>query len=66
MLEKTGAAIYVYCTDFIINLANMLGLSYYEVNALIFCFAYPVLIILLIVLYFFQKRRWKKLNKASH
>ena len=61
MLEKIGTATYIYCTDFIINLANILGLSYYEINTLIFCFIYPVLTLLLVIFYFYQKKRLKKL-----
>ncbi|MCR9100014.1 MAG: hypothetical protein NXI25_08695 [bacterium] len=33
---------YVYCTDFIINVANGTGLSYFEVNALLFVLVWPV------------------------
>jgi len=51
--------LYKYCTDFIINLANLLDLSYYEINALIFCFLYPVLLMVLGVAFFIQKRRLK-------
>ncbi len=43
--------IYVYCTDFLINISNISGLSYYETNALIFCFIYPFLCILLPLIY---------------
>ncbi|MEM9928287.1 MAG: hypothetical protein AAF840_00580 [Bacteroidota bacterium] len=54
--------LYVYCTDFIINLANLLGWSYYEVNVLIFCFGYPVLLGGAIMLYTVQRRRWNRLK----
>ena len=57
-LEKE---IYVYCTDFIINLANILNLSYYEINAIIFCFLYPTLIFVLTLTYLIQKIRLKKI-----
>ena len=59
-LEKE---IYVYCTDFIINLANILNLSYYEINAIIFCFLYPTLIFVLTLIYLIQKVRLKKIIK---
>ncbi len=36
-LVKWMVEVYVYCTDFIINLANLTHTSYYEVNAFIFC-----------------------------
>jgi hypothetical protein len=49
--------IYVYCTDCVINLANMTGLSYYEINFLLFCFLYPILFIATPLLYIVQKHR---------
>jgi hypothetical protein len=60
-MDKLIGEIYVYCTDFIINLANILNLSYYEINAIIFCFLYPLLLVGLIAIYIFQKRRLNKL-----
>lgn len=44
-----GAWIYGYCTDFVINTANMLGLSYYEVNAGLFVFLWPMLTVGLVL-----------------
>ncbi len=41
-------SIYTYCTDFVINLANILDLSYYEINAWIFCIIWPIVTILLV------------------
>lgn len=49
--------LYVYCTDFIINLANVTDLSYYEVNAVVFCLLYPILLFLLPFLYLVQRFR---------
>ncbi len=56
--------IYVYCTDFIINLANILDVSYYEINAILFCFLYPLILIGLIGVYIIQKRRLNKLKMS--
>ena len=56
--------LYAYCTDFIINLANITGLSYYEVNFIIFIVIYPLLLIMSPTIYFIQKLRLKKLNKS--
>ena len=56
-MDKLIGEIYVYCTDFIINLANIFNLSYYEINSIIFCFLYPLLLVGLIAIYLFQKRR---------
>ena len=56
--------LYVYCTDFIINLANILGLSYYEVNILIFCLGYPLVIMGLLLVYFVQTWRLVRIKKS--
>lgn len=52
--------LYAYCTDFIINLANITGLSYYEVNFVIFIIIYPLLLIISPAIYLVQKSRLKK------
>ena len=49
-LEHLAGLIYAYCTDFVINLANLLDLSYYDLNALIFCVIWPLVTVLLIVM----------------
>ena len=41
-------SIYVYCTDFSVNLSNILNLSYYEINVLVFCILWPIITIVLI------------------
>ena len=61
MLNKIGSYIYAYCTDFIINLANITGLSYFEINTLLFCFIYPFLTLALLTIFLFQKKRLRKL-----
>ncbi len=61
-MEQLGIELYAYCTDFIINLANILNLSYYEVNAIVFCFLYPLLLIGLTLLFFVQRRRLRTLK----
>lgn len=43
--------LYGYGTDFTINLANLLGLSYYEINAIIFCIAWPIITTVFIACY---------------
>lgn len=55
--------IYTYCTDFTINIANILNLSYYEVNFILFCVLYPLMIFSVLSLYIIQKIRLKKLKK---
>jgi hypothetical protein len=46
--------VYIYCTDFTINLANLFDSTYEDINALIFCLGFPILIVFLILLLIFQ------------
>ena len=55
--------LYAYCTDFIINIANITGLSSYEVNFVIFIIIYPLLLLMSPTIYVIQKLRLKKLIK---
>ncbi|PIE85950.1 MAG: hypothetical protein CSA05_03005 [Bacteroidia bacterium] len=57
---ELGKFIYAYCTDFIINLANIFGLSYYEINFIVFCVLYPILLIASVGFYFTQKIRIRR------
>jgi hypothetical protein len=61
-----GKFIYAYCTDFIINLANILNLSYYEINFVIFCVLYPILIIGSIGFYLIQRLRFKSIKEHNN
>lgn len=47
ILMHYGLEVYAYCTDFVITCANLLHLSYYEINALLFCIIWPALTIAL-------------------
>ena len=62
-IVKFGMNLYSYCTDFVINLANILDLSYYEINFIVFCILYPLLLISSFGFYIMQKVR---LNKYSY
>lgn len=55
--------LYNYCTDYVINVANFTNTSYYEVNAFLFCFLYPFVLVTIFILYFIQKRRLNKMLK---
>lgn len=57
--------LYAYCTDFIINLANITGLSYYEVNFVIFIIIYPLLLIITPTLYVIQKLRLRTIKSST-
>jgi len=54
---QLGLWLYGYCTDFVINLANLTGTSYYEVNAFIFCFLWPLLTLVLILWWIYLRVR---------
>ena len=56
-------SVYAYCTDLTINLANLLNLSYYEINFVLFCLLYPTLIVSSVLLYTIQKIRLKRIKK---
>ncbi|WP_139856328.1 hypothetical protein [Aequorivita sinensis] len=58
-----GGVIYAYCTDFTINLANLTGTSYYEINFFFFCVLFPFLIIVLPVIAVILKFRLRSLKK---
>jgi len=59
MISKLDA-IYIYCTDFIINVANIINLSYYEVNLLLFGFIYPLSLLTLTISFFILRKRIKE------
>lgn len=65
-LVKIMVEIYVYCTNFIINLANLTGTSYYEVNAFIFCFLWVIITFILITFLVIQLIRLKKVRKIFY
>ena len=52
--------IYIYLTDFTINLANLLGISYEDINALIFCVGFPLIFIFLLATLICQKIVFRK------
>jgi hypothetical protein len=50
-------SLYAYCVDFLLNLADLTGLSYYEINFFIFCLSYPLLTCVLLVIYWRRRRK---------
>ena len=58
--------LYTYCTDFIINLANISGLSYYEVNFAIFIVLYPLLLFIAPLVFLIQKLRLSQSKKRTN
>lgn len=61
-IEFLGSMIYVYCTDFVINLGNLFNLSYYEINAIIFCVIWPLFTLTLILLNIYKLIVFKKIR----
>ena len=55
--------IYVYLTDFTITMANMLGITYEDFNALIFCVLWPAVTLFLTVMLFWQRRKLRNHSK---
>ena len=47
-MEKLTNNLYWYCTDFCINAANLLGITYVEFNFLLFIVIFPSLILVLL------------------
>jgi hypothetical protein len=47
-MEKPIANLYWYCTDFCINAANLLGITYVEFNFLLFIVIFPSVVLILI------------------
>ncbi|WP_430933613.1 hypothetical protein [Saccharicrinis sp. 156] len=64
-IETIIRFVYSYCTDFVINLANIFNLSYYEINFLLFCVLYPLLLIVAVGMYIVQRSRLKKLKEIN-
>lgn len=63
---ETLIFIFNYCTDFLINLSNLFHSSYYEINALIFCIVWPLVTVILFLLYILQLSKLKKLRQKSN
>ncbi|MGK0366341.1 MAG: hypothetical protein ACI85O_003414 [Saprospiraceae bacterium] len=49
LFEKYGGELYWYCTDFCINAANLLGISYVEFNFILFLIIFPLVTIIMIL-----------------
>jgi hypothetical protein len=62
-VQQLGIEAYAYCTDFTINLANLTGTSYYEVNFFFFCVLYPLLLLGLPLIAILLKLKLNKLKR---
>jgi flagellar biogenesis protein FliO len=64
-IKQLVLEVYVYCTDFIINVANLTNTSYYEVNAFLFCFVWVIITVILLIIYVVQWIRFNRLKRLS-
>ena len=55
--------IFYLCVDFLAWLAKVTGTTYELVNIVIFIIGYPLFVILLLFMIYWQNKRIKKLNK---
>ncbi len=62
IITQLMSKLYVYCTDFTINLANLTGTSYYEVNFFFFCVLFPFLLVALPAIAIFLKLKVKRMK----
>ena len=58
-------SVFAYCTNFILNLTELLSVSYYEVNAILFVILWPVLTIALVILNTFQRVKLNRLMRQK-
>jgi len=54
--------VFYKCVDFLYYLANLLSMSYEEINVWIFCIIGPIVFLGLLFLVFFQRREIKYLK----
>jgi hypothetical protein len=64
IIENLGGQLYVYCTDFIINMSNLVGISYYEFNFIVFCIVYPFLLLFLGIRFLYLNYSLYKFKKS--
>ena len=55
--------IFYLCVDILIRLAKITGTSYEFINILIFIIGYPLFVIVLITIIYWQYKKIRKLNK---
>jgi hypothetical protein len=60
MVDRT----FQLCVDFLVGLAKLTGISYQEINVLIFCVVWPVFTLGLILLCAYQSGKIKGLKAA--
>jgi len=61
ILQANSTSIYDYLTEFILTLSHWSGLTYYDVNALLFIIMMPLLSVVLPGVSVFGKNRFQKI-----
>lgn len=64
-LIDLGKWVFMYCTDFVINAANLTNTSYYEVNAFLFVFLWPAVTIGLFGYYLYLRLHLHRKKKTA-
>ena len=57
--------LYWFCTDFCVNAANLLGITYVEFNAILFIFLMPLIVVVLTILNIIKYALGFKNNKSG-
>ncbi|MEZ4299607.1 MAG: hypothetical protein R3B70_31955 [Polyangiaceae bacterium] len=64
-MMRIGLWIYAACVDFMIQAANLLGVTYRDTNALLFFVVWPAVTVVLVAVVLAQHRTLKKLQAES-
>ncbi|RIY13775.1 hypothetical protein D0T11_01460 [Hymenobacter rubripertinctus] len=59
---RLGRLAYWYCVDFMVNLADLTGMSYPEANTWVLLLLIPGLLVLLLLVRAWQRRRLRQLR----
>jgi hypothetical protein len=63
MIERLGFALYAACVDFMLRLAQLLGVTYRDTNALMFFVLWPAVTVLLVVVVLWQRAALRRLRR---
>ena len=55
--------LFYLCVDILVWLAEVTGTTYELINIIIFIIGYPLFVIFLLIIIYFQRRKIKKLEK---
>ena len=58
--------LFYLCVDILVWLTELTGTTYELINIIIFVIGYPLFVILLLLIIYFQSKKIKKLNKNKN